>query len=1166
MTSPSAGPRHLTVFVSSPGDLAEERALLPQVLRDIERSPAWKGKFTFSALSWDDPHAPVPMDAHLTPQKAVDVGLGLPSQSDLIVVLLWQRMGTPMSEPRRSDGTSYLSGTEYEFEQALAAPDGPPVLLYRRLDEPPTPQPAAQRERVQAFFDRLGPQTAHTGYRSTRAFAERFGQDLQALLRRWDDSATDGPPLERQTFEVERWSRLNFRARSVALLGRESEWQAIEAFAAGDEPLRWWVVASEGGAGKSRIALELVLSLMRRRVAPHRRPWRAGFLPRAHGYTGWNAWRPDRPTLMVIDYAASRDEEIHHLLLAVTRQSARYEAPLRVLLLERDGSEQAVWFKKAIGTGSEAVALRQTMYSAALKLSPLGDAALVTLLRGQIAALANRAAQEGGPAGATPPSPDDAELVQRIAEVDPARRPLFALLVAEALAQGTLGRIWTRQELFADWLAREQERYWQPAGVTERDAHLLALATMVGGLRLSTFAELDLGELLPTTRPGPDRYDAQRIQAMNGRAAQELVRPLAPDLLAEYFVLQLLAPRDSLDDRGRRLWRTAGRLNPVNAFNFVEQCAIDHPGHPTLRTIGFPLLSSSAERLVSWTDFFFRNESLLDQFGVETVMDHLSELLTAARAHPEEADNSSILLLAVGDIVKGLGHLGELDAAQRMHESMLEWEAERPTEAAGAALADAAGEADQALGTDGAQKDHISRWWYAAERAYTLLTFHCFAGEVGRAMSFLPSLQGWAATELLDGEVQGYAAAGLANVVSVLAGVGDYTGAVAELQWLGEHLGRHPEIGLGNHLPLLRSPVHEADALDTQAAAPPNRPGEREGALDDPVAELLRGARSVAVSAIRAAADEASLQVLAILDGLRQQRAADARLTMGWRHLLWEMAVNHQHHQRTDVAVSLMQRWLASVAGEPVHTMAEFAIGLETAGRLAMALLESADEAQAEDRGAGRGGDPGTSVGTHAREQALQLLRASMAALAAFRFEPPSASASLGAALQLLGYSLYRLALRLLLGGPDEKAAPEALAELVDAASDALVALPALDAADAQNVHDVFGATHWARLAARREGPEGLDAWCGRFERALAHLRRQAGSATPPLPSGMVAWAFELLLAADEQGRADRVVGIVEASRDALFGDEVLAKLGEMYSGLGHDEVEALLTRLAPGH
>jgi hypothetical protein len=52
-----------------------------------------------------------------------------PAECDLAIVLLWGRMGTPLTE-KKADGTPYLSGTGWEFENALEADKT--VLLYRR--------------------------------------------------------------------------------------------------------------------------------------------------------------------------------------------------------------------------------------------------------------------------------------------------------------------------------------------------------------------------------------------------------------------------------------------------------------------------------------------------------------------------------------------------------------------------------------------------------------------------------------------------------------------------------------------------------------------------------------------------------------------------------------------------------------------------------------------------------------------------------------------------------------------------------------------------------------------------------------------------------------------------------------------------------------------------
>jgi hypothetical protein len=80
------------------------------------------------------------MPAHLAPQEAVNKGLPKPSECDIVVVILWSRMGTPLAPKfRKQSGEQYLSGTEWEYEDALEhakAIGRPSILVYRRLDEP----------------------------------------------------------------------------------------------------------------------------------------------------------------------------------------------------------------------------------------------------------------------------------------------------------------------------------------------------------------------------------------------------------------------------------------------------------------------------------------------------------------------------------------------------------------------------------------------------------------------------------------------------------------------------------------------------------------------------------------------------------------------------------------------------------------------------------------------------------------------------------------------------------------------------------------------------------------------------------------------------------------------------------------------------------------------
>lgn len=80
--------------------------------------------------------------------------------------------------------------------------------------------------------------------------------------------------------------------------------QALEEFLHDPAPFLWWGIVAPGGVGKSRLAQELVLKLRKEHG------WDAGFLSGDSG-TEWltsksAGWRPRRPSLLIVDYAASR--------------------------------------------------------------------------------------------------------------------------------------------------------------------------------------------------------------------------------------------------------------------------------------------------------------------------------------------------------------------------------------------------------------------------------------------------------------------------------------------------------------------------------------------------------------------------------------------------------------------------------------------------------------------------------------------------------------------------------------------------------------------------------------------------------------------------------------------------------------------------------------------
>ena len=104
------------IFLSSPGDVAAERKFARELIEgELQKSPSYRS-LKLQVIAWDDPDARIPMLANETPQESVNNARPRPSTCDIVIVILWARMGTPLPETiRKPDGTRYLSGTEWEY-------------------------------------------------------------------------------------------------------------------------------------------------------------------------------------------------------------------------------------------------------------------------------------------------------------------------------------------------------------------------------------------------------------------------------------------------------------------------------------------------------------------------------------------------------------------------------------------------------------------------------------------------------------------------------------------------------------------------------------------------------------------------------------------------------------------------------------------------------------------------------------------------------------------------------------------------------------------------------------------------------------------------------------------------------------------------------------------
>jgi hypothetical protein len=275
--------RQIRIFLSSPGDVSAERKLARKVIREeLQVDPFLRGQVALDVISWDDPAAPAPMLAGLTPQEAVDRGLPKPSECDFVVVILWGRFGSPLPDSQRKpNGERYLSGTEWEYEDAAFAKPPPEILIYRRTekvlldaDDPQHDSKLEQRKRVNQFFQRFrNPDGSYKGgintYKTPQSFAERLKSDLRTLLAKRLGETTRpvvisvGRRFERAT-KAFLDEYLASETGRIPFGGRDRELKRLDAWLSDCGAAPRVLVTAPAGRGKSALLVHWMESLRNR--------------------------------------------------------------------------------------------------------------------------------------------------------------------------------------------------------------------------------------------------------------------------------------------------------------------------------------------------------------------------------------------------------------------------------------------------------------------------------------------------------------------------------------------------------------------------------------------------------------------------------------------------------------------------------------------------------------------------------------------------------------------------------------------------------------------------------------------------------------------------------------------------------------------------------------
>jgi tetratricopeptide (TPR) repeat protein len=330
-------------------------------------------------------------------------------------------------------------------------------------------------------------------------------------------------------------------AASVPLIGRESTLSDLWTWMQSGRPISVRVLTAKAGTGKTRLAIHLC-------DAAAQAGWYAGFLReselvRFRNLQNTSTWGWSRPTLIVVDYAASLTNLLRDWLVELADQSGRYVHPLRLILLERHADPRGGWWREVFGSGAWKDDMLQSLLdprSGPYTLSPLIDseqrhAVLISMLE-----------RTGSPIR-PPLLGTSREFERRLADITWGGEPLFLLMAGLVAARAGFGEVLSLSatDLAFRIASHEVYRINEIARVRRIPevllAHLAAYVTLCQGMTRKEAEELVENEAIALGC----RVDGGPLGVVDALMAalpdeQGGIAPVLPDVIGEAVILNVL--------------------------------------------------------------------------------------------------------------------------------------------------------------------------------------------------------------------------------------------------------------------------------------------------------------------------------------------------------------------------------------------------------------------------------------------------------------------------------------------------------------------------------------------------------------------------------------------------------------------------------------------------